>query len=87
MFAEADRARKTRDKKPDSRPERAPDLSRSSAKIEREIEKLEAQVAKLDAEAEAASSDYVRLMELDTARKDLDEKLEALYERWEELNA
>ena len=87
VFAEADRARKTRDKKPDSRPERAPDLSRSSAKIEREIEKLEAQVAKLDAEAEAASSDYIRLMELDTARKDLDEKLEALYERWEELNA
>ena len=87
VFAEADRARKTRDKKPDSRPERAPDLSRSSAKIEREIEKLEAQVAKLDAEAEAASSDYIRLMELDTARKDLDGKLEALYERWEELNA
>ena len=44
-------------------------------------------MAKLDAEAEAASSDYIRLMELDTARKDLDEKLEALYERWEELNA
>ncbi|MBQ3371771.1 MAG: ABC-F family ATP-binding cassette domain-containing protein [Oscillospiraceae bacterium] len=87
LFSEADRTRKAKEKKPDSRPERAPDLARSSAKIEREIEKLEAQIAKLNAEAEAAASDYLRLMELEEARKELEDKLEPLYERWEELNA
>ena len=87
MFADADRAKKGKEKKPDSRPERTPDSSRSSAKIEREIEKLEAQIAKLNEEAELASSDYLRLMELEETRKELEGKLEPLYERWEELNA
>ena len=87
MFADADRAKKGKEKKPDSRPERTPDSSRSSAKIEREIEKLEAQIAKLNEEAELAASDYLRLMELEEHRKELEEKLEPLYERWEELNA
>ena len=87
MFADADRAKKGKEKKPDSRPEHTPDSSRSSAKIEREIEKLEAQIAKLNEEAELAASDYLRLMELEEHRKELEEKLEPLYERWEELNA
>lgn len=87
LFADADRAKKGKEKKPDSRPERTPDSARSSARIEREIEKLEAQIAKLNEEAELAASDYLRLMELDEARKKLEEKLEPLYERWEELNA
>ena len=87
MFADADRAKKGKEKKPDSRTERTPDSSRSSAKIEREIEKLEAQIAKLNEEAELAASDYLRLMELEEHRKELEEKLEPLYERWEELNA
>ncbi|MBO6092305.1 MAG: ABC-F family ATP-binding cassette domain-containing protein, partial [Oscillospiraceae bacterium] len=87
LFAEADRAKKGKEKKPDSRPERTPDSARSSARIEREIEKLEAQIATLNEEAELAASDYLRLMELDEARKELEEKLEPLYERWEELNA
>ena len=87
LFAEADRAKKGKEKKPDSRPERTPDSARSSARIERDIEKLEAQIARLNEEAELAASDYLRLMELDEARKKLEEKLEPLYERWEELNA
>ena len=87
MFADADRAKKGKEKKPDNRPERTPDSSRSSAKIEREIEKLEAQIAKLNEEAELAASDYLRLMELEENRKELEAKLEPLYERWEELNA
>ena len=86
VFAEAERGRKTK-KKPDTRPERAPDPAKSSARIEREIEKLEAQIAKLNEEAEAAASDYVRLMELDSKRSELEARLEPLYERWEELNA
>ena len=87
LFAEAERAKEAKEKKPDRRAERAVDPSKSSAKIEREIEKLEAQIARLNEEAEAAASDYLRLMELDTARQELEEKLMPLYERWEELNA
>ena len=87
LFAEAERAREAKEKKPVRRTERAVDSSKSSAKIEREIEKLEAQIARLNEEAETAASDYLRLMELDAARQELEEKLIPLYERWEELNA
>ena len=59
MFADADRAKKGKEKKPDSRTERTPDSSRSSAKIEREIEKLEAQIAKLNEEAGLSPPDGV----------------------------
>lgn len=87
VFAEASRAREVKEKKTSGKPERAPDNTRSSTKVEKEIEKLEAQVQKLNEEAEACATDYVRLMELDGQRQELEEKLEALYERWEELNA
>ena len=87
MFAEAVRAKDAKEKKPVRNAERTADASKSSAKIEREIEKLESQIARLNKEAETASSDYLRLMELDAAREELEEKLMPLYERWEELNA
>ncbi len=85
-FAEASRTREQKEKKTGRKPERAPDNTRSSSRIEKEIEKIEAQIAKLNAEAETVSSDYVRLMELDAERADLEEKLVPLYERWEALN-
>ena len=87
LFAEAERAKEAKEKKPVRRAERAADASKSSAKIEREIEKLEAQIARLNEESETAASDYLRLMELDAVRQELEEKLIPLYERWEELNA
>jgi ATPase subunit of ABC transporter with duplicated ATPase domains len=87
LFAEAERAKEAKEKKPVRRVERTADASKSSAKIEREIEKLEAQIARLNEEAETAASDYLRLMELDAIRQELEEKLIPLYERWEELNA
>ena len=87
QFAEAERAKAGKEKKPDRKLVRSPDLSKSSAKIEREIEKLEAQIAKLNEEAESAASDYLRLMELDEAKEEIEKKLIPLYERWEELNA
>ena len=87
LFAEAERAKEAKEKKPVRRAERTTDASKSSAKIEREIEKLEAQIARLNEEAETAASDYLRLMELDAIRQELEEKLIPLYERWEELNA
>ena len=87
LFAEAERAKEAKEKKPVRRAERAADASKSSAKIEREIEKLEAQIARLNEESETAASDYLRLMELDAIRQELEGKLIPLYERWEELNA
>ena len=87
LFAEAERAKEAKEKKPVRRADRTADASKSSAKIEREIEKLEAQIARLNEEAETAASDYLRLMELDAIRQELEEKLIPLYERWEELNA
>ena len=87
IFAEASHAREAKEKKAARKPERAPDSAKSSAKLEKEIEKLEGQIQKLNEEAEACATDYVRLMELDSQRQELEEKLEALYERWEELNA
>ena len=87
IFAEASHAREAKEKKAARKPERAPDSAKSSAKVEKEIEKLEGQIQKLNEEAEACATDYVRLMELDSQRQELEEKLEALYERWEELNA
>lgn len=87
LFSDAGRTKESREKKPVRKAEKIPDSSKSSAKIEREIEKLEAQIARLNEEAEIAASDYLRLMELDSARQELEEKLIPLYERWEELNA
>ena len=87
QFAEAERAKEAKEKKPVRKPERAANQAKSSAKVEREIEKLEAKIASLNEEAEAAASDYLRLMEIDEAQQGLEEKLESLYEQWEALNA
>ena len=55
-------------------------------KAEREIEKAEARLAEIEAESEANASDYVRLMELDAERAELNASLDALYLEWEELS-
>ncbi len=87
VFAENTRNREQKEKKAVHKNAHAADSLKSSAKIEREIEKIEAQLARLDAEAEESASDYLRLMELDEQRRSLNEKLEPLYLKWEELNA
>ena len=46
----------------------------------------EARLAELEAECEANASDYVRLMELDAEREELNKSLDALYLEWEELD-
>ena len=87
IFAGTARSREQKEKKNAHKNSHVPDAARSSAKIEREIEKIEAQLVKIDAEAEECASDYLRLMELEQQRQALNEKLEPLYEKWEELNA
>ena len=59
---------------------------RQLAKTEKEIGKLEKRLAELEALAEANASDYVKLMELEGERTELNGKLEALYADWEALS-
>lgn len=63
-----------------------PNKERASAKLEREIAKLEEKAAELERQCEEYSADYQKLMELDAQKKDLDDELMLLYEKWEELN-
>ena len=66
--------------------ESSPNKERASAKLEREIAKLEEKTAELERQCEEYSADYQKLMELDAQKKDLDDELMLLYEKWEELN-
>ena len=66
--------------------EPSPNKERASAKLEREIAKLEEKAAELERQCEEYSADYQKLMELDAQKRDLDDELMLLYEKWEELN-
>ena len=55
-------------------------------KLEKEIARLEGKVRELDALAEENATDYQKLMELDVQKKELEEQLMELYEKWEELS-
>lgn len=55
------------------------------AKIEKSIEEAEGKIAALDEEMAAASADYAKAQELFAERQAWEEKLEALYEQWEEV--
>ena len=66
------------------RPATPKNASRNVSRIEREIEKLEKELSVLSAEAELCATDYLRLMEIEDARSELNEKLEDAYRRWEE---
>lgn len=74
--------------KPEKKPKRSgtPEREKQLRRVEREINKAEARLAELEAECEANASDYVRLMELDTEREELNKSLDALYIEWEELD-
>lgn len=74
--------------KPEKKPKRSgtPEREKQLRRVEREINKAEARMAELEAECEANASDYVRLMELDAEREELNKSLDALYLEWEELD-
>ena len=74
--------------KPEKKPKRSgtPEREKQLRRVEREINKAEARLAELEAEYGANASDYVRLMELDAEREELNKSLDALYIEWEELD-
>ena len=64
---------------------RALRTDRQLAQLEREIGRLEEQLAALNREAEENASDYQKLMEIEEKRASLNDALDALYLRWEEM--
>ena len=85
-IAQAQKSASPRAEKPKSARQRTSELEKRRRRVEREIEKTEARLAEIDAESEANASDYVRLMELDAERSELNTRLDALYSEWEELD-
>ena len=76
-----------RKEKRDTRAPRPANAERLIAKTEREIAALEEKLAALTREEAENASDYQKLLELAAQKEELEEKLMALYEKWEELNA
>ncbi|MFI3174937.1 MAG: ABC-F family ATP-binding cassette domain-containing protein [Bacillota bacterium] len=60
-------------------------LAGQIAKVEKEIEEVETAIAKADADMVALSSDYAKAQEVFEEKTKLEERLEVLYETWEEL--
>ena len=76
---------KNTQKKKEPRKPKAPKTDRIIAKTERDIENLEEQIAGLEQQEEEFASDYQKLMEIEAQKKELEDRLETLYEKWEEL--
>ena len=76
-----------RKEKRDTRAPRPANAERLIAKTEREIAALEEKLAALTREEAENASDYQKLLELAARKEELEEKMMALYEKWEELNA
>ena len=55
-------------------------------KLEREIAKLEEKISELDKLAEVYSTDYEKLLEIDSEKESLNDKLLEAYELWEGLS-
>lgn len=67
------------------KPLKPKNTARELQKVEREIAKLEERMAALTAQEEENAADYRKLMELGADKAVLQEELDTLYERWEEL--
>ncbi len=76
----AEKAEKRQSARKDGRTERRMGV------IEREIAKLEQQSEAIDAQIEENASDYVKLGELQAEKDALQEKIDALYAEWAELD-
>lgn len=59
------------------------DIQKELRRLEREIEKLESELDEIRRQKDEYSSDYLKLMELDTREREAFESLKTLYELWE----
>ena len=85
QLAQATKAAEPKQEKKSAK-QRTSDKEKQIRRVEREIAKAEARLAEIEKEYEANASDYKKLMELDAEREELNEKLDALYLEWEELD-
>ena len=69
------------------RRERKPNNEKQIAKVEREISRLEEKLSALEEQGLEFGADYVKLMEIEEQKNEINRELESLYEKWEELNS
>jgi len=83
----AERMRKREEEKIKAR--RAQKLKRRLAELENLIAEAEANIKKIEEEiySPAVATNYAKIMELTIAKKDLQQKLESLYQEWEKVQA
>ena len=55
--------------------------------MEREISRLEEKLSALEEQGLEFGADYVKLMEIEEQKNEINRELESLYEKWEELNS
>ena len=86
-FARAAKKQEERKKTPEKKAAapRPKNAAKELAKTEREIERLEKKLSELAALEEENATDYQKLMELGEEKSSLQEELDGLYLRWEEL--
>lgn len=81
-----DKIEKTKEKKTEPKKKAPQNTQKKLAQIERDIEKIEESQRELEARSEEFASDYQKLMEIESEKEELNKKLTALYEQWEELS-
>jgi ATPase subunit of ABC transporter with duplicated ATPase domains len=79
-------AKRKEDKPKAPKPQKPQNTARELAKVEKEIEKQEAKLKELTQAEEASATDYQKLMEIYEQKSAVQEQLDALYLRWEELS-
>jgi ATPase subunit of ABC transporter with duplicated ATPase domains len=79
-------AKRKEDKPKAPKPQKPQNTARELAKVEKEIEKQETKLKELTQAEEASATDYQKLMEIYEQKAALQEQLDALYLRWEELS-
>ncbi len=82
-----ERIKKREEEKAKSR--HAQKLKRRLAELEILIAETEGNIKKIEAEifSPAVATNYAKIMELTIAKKDLQQKLEALYQEWDKIQA
>ena len=84
-FAHAAKKREEKKAPPAPKPAKPKNTAKELERVERDIGKAEAELAALEAAEAENATDYQKLMALGEEKAAVQEKLDALYLRWEEL--
>ena len=81
-----EQVKKEKERKQKPKTQKGVSFAKQLERLEREIGIKEAALQENEAQAAEFASDYEKLMELEEARGVLEEELQALYDRWEEVS-